>query len=470
CVRASGPGGGPVGDPKTPLMRAYENDKVQVRFLIGAHVFTHFFTMTGPKWFFEPSWKDSGYRSSIGNGLSEHFELLFNAPASSKLGSARKCPDGTSTGDCVDYLYSPSFDDAGMAAGMWGIFRAYDPTKPSNTLTPLPSNPLKAGVAPPPYQPCPATAKVRKFDITAVTAKRALAGISPDPAIPLDPGQSPPAGQLVFNNTITSAPLRNYLAIMYVFSKDLDQGKLKTGTPVEPLILRAAAGECIEINLTNGMPGDSQVFNTYFTLQDPFNNLKLYPSKNAGLSPQLVSFDGATSSGINVGYNQANQAVPFGQSITYKWYAGNVERGPTGAIKYTPVELGSANLMPADPLFQHINALYGTLIIEPAGSSWKCDSSTDPASINSYRGNAPCDPSDIGYAGPPATRASASVTQLPPHKSFREFVAATADDLQISQNNNSAVNYKSDPTFYRYGNPDPGSPPNPQFSPSQDNN
>src|SRR5262249_54485782 len=95
CVRASGPGGGPVGDPKTPLMRAYENDKVQVRFLIGAHVFTHFFTMTGPKWFFEPSWKDSGYRSSIGNGLSEHFELLFNAPASSKLGSARKCPDGT---------------------------------------------------------------------------------------------------------------------------------------------------------------------------------------------------------------------------------------------------------------------------------------------------------------------------------------------------------------------------------------
>jgi len=305
-----------------------------------------------------------------------------------------------------------------------------------------------------------------------VTAKRALAGISPDPSVPLDPGQSPPAGQLVFNNTIASAPLRNYLAIMYVFSKDLDaQGKLIAGTPVEPLILRAAAGECIEITLRNGMPGDSQVFKTYFTLQDPFDNLKLYPSKNAGLSPQLVSFDGATSSGMNVGYNQTNQAVPFGQTITYKWYAGNVDRALNGAIKYTPVELGSANLMPSDPLLQHINALYGTLIIEPAGSSWKCDSSTDPSSINSYRGNAACDPSDpAGYPGPPATRASATVTELPPHKSFREFVAATADDLQISQNNNSAVNYRSDPTFYRYGNPDPGSPPGPTFSASGDNN
>src|SRR5262249_27915811 len=238
CVRAGRQGGGPVGDPKTPLMRAYENDKVQVRFLVGAHVFTHFFTMTGPKWFFEPSWKDSGYRSSQGNGLSEHFELLFKVPSSSKLKSPRKCPDGSSPGDCVDYLYSPSFDDAGMSAGLWGIFRSYDPTKPSNTLKPLPSNPLKAGSNPPPYQPCPANANVRQFDITAVTAKTALAAISPDPAVPPDPGQNPPAGQLVFNDK-GSAVLRNYLAIMYVFSADLDgQGKLKPGTPVEPLILR----------------------------------------------------------------------------------------------------------------------------------------------------------------------------------------------------------------------------------------
>jgi len=132
-------------------------------------------------------------------------------------------------------------------------------------------------------------------------------------------------------------------------------------------------------------------------------------------------------------------------------------------LKYTPVELGSANLMPADPLLQHINALYGTLVIEPQGSTWKCDSSTDPANINSYRGNVACDPSDVGYAGPPATRAAATVTAK--GASFRDFVVAMADDLQISQNNNSAVNYRSDPTFYRYGNPEPGT-----FSASGDNN
>jgi hypothetical protein len=55
---------------------------------------------------------------------------------------------------------------------------------------------------------------------------------------------------------------------------------------------------------------------------------------------------------------------------------------------------------------------------------------------------------------------------------FREFVIMMADDLQISQNNNSAVNYKTDPTFYRYGNPDPvsGGRLDPQFSVSADNN
>jgi hypothetical protein len=476
CVRAGGQGGGPVGDPKTPLMRAYENDHVQVRFLVGAHVFTHFFTMTGPKWFFEPSWTESGYRSSIGNGLSEHFELLFKVPPSSKLGSPRKCPDTTSPGDCVDYLYSPSYDDAGMSAGMWGIFRAYDPTKPANNLKPLPNNPLKAGSNPPPYNPCPGKPN-RTFDITAVTVKRALAAISPDPQVPPDPGQNPPAGQLVFNDK-GAAVLRNYLGIMYVFNKDLDgQGRLVPGTPVEPLVLRAAAGDCIQVNLTNGMPGDSQVFKQYFQLTDPFADFKLKASPNAGLSPQLVAFDGATSSGMNVGYNQTNQAIGFGDKITYTWYAGKVDRDQNGALHHTPLELGSANLFPADPLLQHINAMYGSIIIEPAGSTWKCDKKADGTSLDSFQANGVCDPSDAGYApGQVATRASATVS-IGGKPVFREFVIMMADDLLMSQSNNSAVNYKTDPTFYRYGNPNPfpNGPPSPGeaqflFAKSQDDN
>ena len=72
-----------MADPFTPLMRAYQNDNVQVRVLVGAHVFAHQFNLAGPTWFAEPSWKNSGYRSAQAMGLSEHFELLFNVPSSS---------------------------------------------------------------------------------------------------------------------------------------------------------------------------------------------------------------------------------------------------------------------------------------------------------------------------------------------------------------------------------------------------
>ena len=51
-------------DPMTPLMRAYQGDNVQIRMLVGAHVFQHQFNLQGPTWFAEPSWKNSGYRSS----------------------------------------------------------------------------------------------------------------------------------------------------------------------------------------------------------------------------------------------------------------------------------------------------------------------------------------------------------------------------------------------------------------------
>ena len=51
-----GPGMQPK-DPYTPLFRAYENDKIQVRTLVGAHVTSHWFNLHGVNWLFEPSFK-----------------------------------------------------------------------------------------------------------------------------------------------------------------------------------------------------------------------------------------------------------------------------------------------------------------------------------------------------------------------------------------------------------------------------
>lgn len=63
------------GDPFTPLLKMYSGDKVQIRVLQGAHEEGHNFSAHNLKWLFEPSLKNSGYKSSQMLGISEHFEF-----------------------------------------------------------------------------------------------------------------------------------------------------------------------------------------------------------------------------------------------------------------------------------------------------------------------------------------------------------------------------------------------------------
>jgi hypothetical protein len=420
-------------DPMTPLMRAYQNDNVQIRVLVGAHVFQHQFNLQGPTWFSEPSWKNSGYRSAQAMGLSEHYELLFKVPSSSAPSVNRKCPDGKSNVNCVDYLYSPSFDESGISNGLWGIFRAYDPDAQASDpilaqVVPLPNNPIAPGnnVT---YATCPANAPQRTFNITAVTSQAAL-----------------PNGQIVFNGRGTpSQILQNNLGIMYVRSEDLTaQGKLKAGVPVEPLVLRANAGDCITVNLKNSIAQNSAVLNTNFSLPQPFTgtvNPHLV-SSYVGLHPQLLSYDGAKSSGVNVGWNREGQPNNFDQTIAfnkttqYQWYAGKIDRAANGSLTYTPVEFGALNLFPSDVMFQNPNGLFGAMVIEPANSTWKCGEAGNLQS---------CDPTPT----PPASRASATVT-LQDNSTFREFALMVGDSVRINGSNTGALNYRSEPWSFRY--------------------
>jgi hypothetical protein len=439
----------PNPDPITPLMRAYQGDNVQVRVLVGAHVFAHQFNLMGPTWFAEPSWQNSGYRSNQPMGLSEHFELLFKVPSSSAplpFGSSntvRKCPDGTSTADCVDYLYSPSLDETGLAHGLWGIFRSYDPTATANGVKPLPNNPVGAGTNVS-YATCPANAPQRVFNITAVTAQRAWSAVK---SVPGNPNQ----GELIFNDR---GPRSNWIGslmgITYVRNEDLQNGKVQADTPMEPLILRANAGDCITVNLTNGLAtsaSDSNsllVYQHNFNWPSPFNGPSggMKPgyqkmSKFVGLHPQLLSYDAMSSFGWNIGWNskeRPDQFANFGETIKYQWYAGKIDRASNGTLTYTPVEFGAANLFPSDPMFQHPNGLIGQVIIEPQGSTWQCG--------------------DVGYLKPcdgpvtPTTRASASVTAG--SVKFREFSVMISDAL-FTSDTTSAINYRSEPTVFRYG-------------------
>src|SRR6185369_1306001 len=163
--------------------------------------------------------------------------------------------------------------------------------------------------------------------------------------------------------------------IMYFRTSDLDAttGVAKPGVVIEPLILRASAGECINVTLKNDLPAGTQFdldgFNTMPMIVNRFNANQVKPSADVGLHPQMVFLDVTRSDGMNVGFNPVQTASP-GTSVSYQWYAGDVLTGPTNNGVPTPVEFGASNLSPSDPIKHTNKGAIGGLIIEPKGSLW----------------------------------------------------------------------------------------------------
>ncbi|HEX7830921.1 MAG TPA: copper oxidase [Thermoanaerobaculia bacterium] len=337
-----------AGDPYTPLLEAYENDRVQIRLLVGAHEEGHNFSVHGVKWLLEPSAVNSGFRNSQMMGISEHFEFVIPAiPTTSVVESA-------------DFLYTAGRATDDLWNGIWGIMRAYKGPKP--LLNTLPNN-VEAG-APVLENPsdfvgiCPTTAPQRNFFVSAIRAKDSL----PGKAIVYNPRPG------------NGGRLEDPSGMLYVRDTDLDPVtfKLKPNVIVEPLVLRANAGDCINLTLTNRLPspmGDIQGYSALPMLIENFNTNQLASSPYAGLHPQLVYYDVTTSDGHNVGFNPTQTAAP-GTSITYKWYAGELNLDPSGVLTATPIEFGATNLMSSDPIRHAGKGGFGALIIEPPGSVW----------------------------------------------------------------------------------------------------
>ena len=79
----------------------------------------HSFTVHGVNWLFEPTVFDatdnvSGYRGTQGNGISEHYEMLFSLPLTNPPSGAQKTPG-------ADYVYSSSSDSPGAAVWELGL-------------------------------------------------------------------------------------------------------------------------------------------------------------------------------------------------------------------------------------------------------------------------------------------------------------------------------------------------------------
>lgn len=410
-------------DPYTPLLHGYEGDHVQIRLLAGAHTSMHDFTMHGLRWLAEPFEPNSGYRQTQFILLSEHYELLFDLP---KLAAK----DAGGNPSSVDYLYNPSSSYEGLTNGAWGLLRVWNPRQKKSFLKPIrtaPAEDVAEELKPPANmttdcsggKPC-----IREYEVHAMTVQQALG----DPKASLLYNKR--GASLAVGKSDTAHPLEDPLAMVYVA---VPKGEtFKPLKNVEPLVLRANAGDWIHVRLVNDLDPDAPVFKTYeaasrfgLTYANPYNSVEIASSPTVGLHAQLVTYDVRTSDGATIGNNPVQTVTPGG-STDYWWYAGTIENG-----KATPVEFGAVNLLPSDPLMHVYRGLFGALIIEPRGSRWV----EDPTS-------------------------SASATVWNGDKVYREFVVFYQNDANMLTNGNSwwatgnplaGFNYRSEPPWLRFG-------------------
>jgi len=439
-----------AGDPFTPLLRAYEGDKVSLRVQVGAHEEGHNFSVHGIRWLQTFASANSGFRNSQMMGISEYFR--FEVPAMGEVNGAF---------EHEDYLYETGSSVGARWNGSWGLMRIYDDLQAN--LQPLPNNldgklPVNKRSAKSFSGICPKSAPVRRYQVLAVTAADVL-----------------PGGTLEYNSL---GGLHDPTALLYVLEDDLKRktGKLKSNRRVEPLILRANAGDCIKIRLTNRLPAtlhgpdpaypsnsaDLAGFNLLPMIVPDFNANQLAPSSSVGLHAQLVEYDMRQADGMNIGFNKERNpangnrlttAGP-GEVIHYRWYAGKIDIDPvSGAKTGVPVEFGAINLQGADPIKHSSKGLVAALIIEPEGSTW---ATRGELGSDGLLTRAAVTVSPGGGAGDAAFEA------------FRDFVTVFQDDINMRFPDGSAVpivsaeeepedsgmkaiNYRTDPVWLRLG-------------------
>ncbi len=279
------------GDPFTPMLRTFAGDLIRVKMQAGGHEEEHNATIHGVKWLQGGSGHgtagNSGWRNAQAGGISEQFTLKMPVVPVQGQGGA------------TDYVYSMDASNDGWWSGTWGIIRSYNNNRNDLFMLPTTIAPVNIANANNFNGICPKTVNgtnngpptpIRSYDITVALANDILPS-NPDVTIqdlsPVEPvtgfptdhvgnwALDPAGGTLVYNPRIATVtgdgfdpatglpavlthagPIHDPTAILYVRTSDIDPatGKLFSNVKVEPLVLRAAAGDCIEVTLRNALP------------------------------------------------------------------------------------------------------------------------------------------------------------------------------------------------------------------------
>ena len=322
---------------------------------------------------------------------------------------------------------------------------------------------------------------------------------------------NPAGGTLVYNPRSTvlehgkSGPLHDPTAMLWVRTADLvarnpaaktclnKQGKLdptlstcpvmlKPGAPVEPVVLRVAAGECLGVRVRNRLPALVPDLATYKHLPgivprdtaDPagmstFNNNLIRPSSYVGLHPALVAYDVNVDDGMAIGAtgvqsNASGLIAGPGQTQFYRWYAGDVSLVPAAGGAYTavatPVEFGGANLAPADVIKQGQKGLVGALVVAPAGTVWaETDTVPDHQAATAGATRATRVSATLNPTTSTETRDFVTVIQKGLGLRYRdgspvEMIGAEGNIAEDAEDSgHMAINYRAEPLWFRFGVP-----------------
>lgn len=382
------------GDPGTPVFRALGGDPIRMRMIQGAHEESHILNINGVRWQQAPFQSQSPYVAAQSVGLSEAFNMVFDADID----------DGYTR----DHLYwMGGIDDFWL--GLWGLIRVH--TGQPADLPPLPDRqPLSVAI---PADDMKVFQRPEQDNPGGLYNHRPPARQSGNVNSENhnEPGVPCPAGAPVRSYSVVAMPARiqynahgDHDPYGLIFALAEDEAAILNGKNPEPLVLRANQGDCVEVILTNKITSELPAHaHPEVPVQTPFPF-----SKRVGLHAQVVQYDVRGSDGTAVGYNPDSSVSP-GRSRLYRWYAD--------------AELGSANVWSMTDMRNHRHhGLWAGLIVEPAGSTW-----LDPATMA------------------PLQTGTQAVIRTPGRPDFREFVLFAQDGVPLLDANGVTVELPADP-------------------------
>lgn len=442
-------------DPSTEIFAAYEGERVQLRVIQGAQEVQHMLNIHGHRWPREIGNPDSPLVAAQEIGISEHFEMQLGLD------------DITRNSLFVDYLYHfGSVDD--LWNGAWGFIRSYDSFLDCEKFAKNSDARIKcdAGLASlncPDGMPMKQCLKPLEGLPRSENGSLVLEGIDElrvggDEVCPKDlqqgrkiafyidtvdlsrwlgHNQAYDDGQLfdpdslafvLLKRVVVSDPRSDFPSLptedevnrMRVAAKK----RYESDKVIEPLVLRANAGDCIKVALYNQLPGEMDdaegdaamprivPLNVEGAAGQPGN---VSPSPWVTLHPQLVHHNVSLSDGAAVGYNQESFASTIKlQPQNYTWYAGTISIEGKRVVA-RPRELGPVNLVSFGDVVNHPpHGLFASLIIEPQGASYH-DPKTGQELLDGTGVRA-----EIAYPGEEGQK-----------KRFKEFVVIYRDGLNL---------------------------------------